>query len=79
MTKDTGNRVGIDIGSCAIKVIQVSGPADKPVLNAIGYRNISGFSGPEISDSLKALVTECHVTAKDASISISGPSVIVRL
>ena len=78
MTRDLGSRVGIDIGSCAIKIIQVSGPADKPVVTGIGYRSISGSSSQEISDSLKSLAAEFRITAKDASISLSGPSVIVR-
>ncbi len=78
MTRDAENRVGIDIGSCAIKIIQISGPADKPVVTGIGYKNISGFSGPGISDLLKSLATECRISTKTASIALSGPSVIVR-
>ena len=78
MTRDSGDRVGIDVGSCAIKIIQISGPADKPVVTGIAYRDIAGFSASEISDSLRSLATEYHITAKNASISLSGPSVIVR-
>ena len=78
MTRDAESRIGLDVGSSAIKIIQVSGPADKPTVTGIGYKDISGLSGTEISDSLKSLATECRITAKDAAISLSGPSVIVR-
>ena len=78
MTAGVKNRVGIDIGSCVIKVLQVSGPAEKPVGTAIGFKNVIGLSGQEISDALKSLADETRISAKDAYISLSGPSVIVR-
>ncbi|MFA6321029.1 MAG: type IV pilus assembly protein PilM [Candidatus Omnitrophota bacterium] len=78
MKKDGGARVGIDIGSCAIKVVQLSGLADKPELAAIGHKNITGMSASALPDALKLLADESRVTCKDACISISGPSVIVR-
>ena len=78
MTSGSGNRVGIDIGSCAIKILQASGPDDKPAVTAIGSRTIAGLPHQAISDLLKSLAGELHLSAKDAAISLSGPSVIVR-
>ena len=78
MRRDAAARVGIDIGSSAIKIIQVSGPAEKPELAAIGAKSVAGISGPAMVDILKLLAEQSHVSCKDANISISGPSVIVR-
>ena len=78
MTSGPGNRVCIDIGSCAIKILQASGPADKPVVTAIGSRGVIGVSGPGVSETLRSLSDEKKISAKDAYISLSGPSVIVR-
>ena len=78
MTSVSGNRIGIDIGSCAIKILQVSGPDDKPAVTAIGSRAIAGMTGQAISESLKSLAGELRLSDKDAVISLSGPSVIVR-
>jgi len=75
---ESGNRVGIDIGTSSVKILQISGPPDKPSIAAIGYRETSGLSAVELSDSIKSLADEAKVSSKDAHISISGPSVIVR-
>lgn len=75
---ESGNRVGIDVGTSSVKILQISGAPDKPSIAAIGYRDISGLSAGELSDSVKSLADEAKVSSKDAHISISGPSVIVR-
>lgn len=78
MKKDTGAKVGIDVGSCAIKIIQTSGAAEKPELIAFGSMAVAGISGPEVSVALKSLAENSHISSQAAAISISGPSVIVR-
>jgi type IV pilus assembly protein PilM len=78
MRRDGAARVGIDIGSCAIKIVQISGVAEKPELAAVGFKNVSGVSGSALADALKLLAEESRVSCKDAVVSISGPSVIVR-
>ncbi|MDO8525562.1 MAG: type IV pilus assembly protein PilM [Candidatus Omnitrophota bacterium] len=78
MMAGAGNRLAVDMGSSLIKILQVSGPADKPVVTAIGSRKITGLSADAISDALKSLAAEARISSKDASISLSGPSVIVR-
>lgn len=76
--KESGYRVGIDVGTFSVKILQISGSPEKPSIAAIGYRDISGLSSGEISDSIRSLSDEVSVSAKEANISISGPSVIVR-
>lgn len=78
MTNVSTSRVGIDIGSSSIKILQTSGPIDKPQITAMGFGNVAGLSGQDLSDALKSLASEARVSAKDAAISLSGPSVIVR-
>ncbi len=75
---ESGNRVGIDVGTFSVKMLQISGPPDRPSIAAIGYRDISGLPAGELSDSIRSLADEAGVSSKDAHISISGPSVIVR-
>lgn len=72
------NSVGLDIGSFAIKILEISGAHDKPMLGGIGLKNISGLSKEGISGSIKALASEAKITSKEVNISVSGPSVIVR-
>ncbi len=78
MTSAAVNRLAIDMGSSLIKVLQTSAPVDKPVVTAIGFRDITGLSAGAISEALKSLAAEIHISSKDAYISLSGPSVIVR-
>ena len=78
MIAGLGSRLAVDIGGSLVKVLQTSGPADRPVVTAIGSRNITGLPANAISDELKSLAAESHISLKDASISLSGPSVIVR-
>ncbi len=74
----TKNRVGLDIGTFAIKMLEISGAPDKPMLIGMGLKNISGPSKGSISDSIKALADEAKITSREVNISVSGPSVIVR-
>ena len=78
MTSSGANRVAIDIGSCAIKILQASGPADRPVVTAAGHKDVTGLSVDAVGEALKSLAQEIQVSTKDAIISLSGPSVIVR-
>jgi type IV pilus assembly protein PilM len=71
-------RIGLDIGTSAIKIVEVSGPVDKPVLTALALKNITPLSKSNLSDVIKATVAEAKVSTKEANISVSGPSLIVR-
>ena len=72
------NRIGLDIGTSAIKIVEVSGPADKPALAALALKSITPASKSNLTDMIKAAVAEARVSTKEANISVSGPSLIVR-
>lgn len=73
------SRVGLDIGSNSIKMVELSGQPDKPVLVSHGMKNLTGISKSLLPSSVKALADEIGISARDVSISVSGPSLIVRL
>src|SRR3989338_11039343 len=72
------NRIGLDIGSSAVKILEISGTQDKLALIGLGLKNISGLSNNEVANSMKELSLEAKIASKEVNISISGPSVIIR-
>lgn len=73
------SRIGLDVGSTSIKIVEFSGTAEKPALVSFGATKILGSSKEGVADSIKSLAESINITSKDASISVSGPSLIVRL
>jgi len=71
-------RVGLDIGKSSVKLVELSGGPDKPSLVAAGVKRIDGASGGA-AVAIKALADELGVSSKEAVISVSGSSLIVRL
>lgn len=79
MTLDSRNsKVGLDIGTSAVKIVAVSGLPGKPVLSAVGVRAINGLSRKEIAESIKDLALESKISSKHVNISVSGPQLVVR-
>lgn len=72
------NRIGLDIGTAAIKIIEATDSPDKPALISLGIKRIAGAAKSAIPDLIKAAAAESKVSSRDANISISGSSVIVR-
>lgn len=72
------SRIGLDIGSHTIKMVEIGWPQQKPKLTAMGTKEISGLGKEDISESIKILAGELKVSGNQVAISISGPSVIVR-
>lgn len=72
------NRLGLDIGNFSIKMLEVSGAQGSSALVGLGLKNISGLSNERIADSIKELAVEAKASSKEANISVSGPSVIIR-
>lgn len=72
------NKIGIDIGNHSIKIVEVSEDGNKASLVGLGVKKIVGMSKEQAIAALKALAEEAKITTKDAAISVSGPSVIVR-
>lgn len=71
-------KVGLDIGTSFIKILQVGGEPAKPVLEALGVKEIRGMVKSELPQAIKELSSQAKVSSKDVNISISGQSVIVR-
>lgn len=72
------NRIGLDIGTAATKMIEIASAGDKQSLVCLGSRNVSGAVREPLIEAIKSLAEEIKVTAKEVNISVSGPSVIVR-
>jgi type IV pilus assembly protein PilM len=73
------NRVGLDIGNQSVKMVELTGPAGKPGLVSFGLKKIAGSSRDDVVGSIRSLAEELRISAKDVNISVSGPSLIVRL
>lgn len=72
------NKLGLDIGSSAIKMLEVSMLGDKPSLICMGLKNMSSTIRESLIEAIRSLAEEIKVTTKDVNVSVSGPSVIVR-
>lgn len=78
--------VGLDIGSSAIKLLQLKASKKGYVLEKFGIKTIDPelivdgavMDAGRVVDALKDLLREQAVKAKDAVISVSGHSVIVK-
>ncbi len=71
-------RVGLDIGNDAVKIVEMIRSDGKMLLGAAAVKKIRRAGREGVVDSIRELAAENGVTAKDANISVSGPSVIVR-
>ena len=74
----SSRRVGLDIGSQTVKVIELSGPSEKSALSGFGVKNISNLSARDAGDSIREMMSKAEISEKSVTISLSGPSVIVR-
>ena len=70
--------LGLDIGSFAVKIVELSSSSDKMSVSAFGTVSIVNLSRQEAADSIKKLLVQSGVTLKEAAISVSGSSVIER-
>ncbi|MDD5495485.1 MAG: type IV pilus assembly protein PilM [Candidatus Omnitrophica bacterium] len=72
------NRVGLDIGSSSIKLMEVSGASGAQKITALGTKKIRDLSRQSLTNSIKSLTQEIKVNSSEAVLSVSGASVIVR-
>lgn len=78
--------IGLDIGSSAIKVVQLKELKDGYHLEKFGIKNLDPemivdgtvMDAGRVVEALKELLAEQKIKVKDAAISISGHSVIVK-
>ncbi len=79
-------RVGLDIGSSAIKLIELEQRAGGYRLKRFGVRRLESrvaeeesiHSSPRLKASLTELFQECDLLGSPVAISVSGPSVMVK-
>ena len=71
-------KIGLDIGSYAVKMMEIAQTPEQTALKCLGMRKIVGLSKEEISGTIRSLAEEIKVSVKEAAISVSGQSVIVR-
>ena len=74
----TKNRVGLDIGSSSVKMVEIASSGENLNLVCLGMKKASSSIREPLIEAIKSLSSEISVTAKEAVISVSGPSVIVR-
>lgn len=72
------NRVGLDLGSSAVKMLEIETAGDKSVLTRIGLKKLADPSRQTLIESVKSLSEELKLSTREVNISVSGPSVIVR-
>lgn len=72
------NRVGLDIGSSSVKIVEISFTSEMPSLLCIGSKAASSAVHEPLIEAIKSLAEEIKIKGKDAAISVSGPSVTVR-
>jgi len=71
-------KVGLDIGSDAVKVVEVSVIDGKMSLGAAVIKKVRSAAREEVVGCIKEIVSEAGILSKEVNISVSGPSVIVR-
>ncbi len=79
-------RVGLDIGSSTIKLIELEQRAGRYRLKRFGVRRLESrvvgeesiHSSPWLKASLSDLLQECELLGSPVAISVSGPSVMVK-
>lgn len=77
LTKKKSN-IALDIGSYALKVMEVSTAQKAPIIENIGVYELQGSSEEGLSNGLKSLLDTTNISAKEVNISIAGSAVVVR-
>lgn len=72
-------KLGLDIGTNAVKILEIAVGSERPVLSGFGFKDIKGVSRAELPEIIKDLALQSKITSRDAAISVSGKSVIVRI
>lgn len=72
------SKVGLDIGSSSVKMVEISSSGEGSSLVCMGMKKASSSVREPLVETIKSLSSEIKITAKEAAISVSGPSVIVR-
>lgn len=74
----TRNSVGLDMGSSSVKIVEIVSSGENSSLVCLGMKKASAAVREPLIEAIKSLSSEIKITAKEAAISVSGPSVVVR-
>lgn len=72
------SRIGLDIGSSAIKLVEISYVSNKPILSAAAVKKATDLSKSDMAEAIRSVVRQAKITSKEVNVSVSGPSVIAR-
>jgi len=89
-SKETKSVVGVDIGTSAIKVVQLRKEKGRVILETYGAISLGPYAGVEIgratslpadkiSEALKDVIREANVTTSDAAVSIPYASSLISI
>lgn len=72
------NKIGLDIGSSSVKMLEIAAAGEKSALYKLGLKKLLGSAREALIETIRSLAQDLKVTTKEVNISVSGPSVIVR-
>ncbi len=78
-SKTDKSTIGIDVGSYAIKLVELVRERDKVKIKNLAYKRTDGLSDDRLPRVLKELVDAAKITNKQVNTAVSGPSVVIRL
>jgi type IV pilus assembly protein PilM len=77
--KKKKSRVGLDIGSFSLKIMEVATDQKQLVMRKIGIQELPAGSLEQVlPQALKSLFGQTHIDTKDVNISVAGSNVVVR-
>ncbi|MBL7070662.1 MAG: type IV pilus assembly protein PilM [Candidatus Omnitrophica bacterium] len=72
------SQIGLDIGSQAIKYVELSKERDGLKIKNLFYKKISAPYNDNRLSALKEVIFKTKITGKEVNTALSGPSVVVR-
>jgi len=72
----TRSLIGLDVGTSAVKAIEITAQASGPVITGFAYADLA--SPDAVPDTIQRLLRENHFHTRRAVVSVSGKAVIVR-
>ena len=76
--KKSPRRVGLDIGSDNLKVVEIEIADKTSKMINMGIKNIQDLDPTGIPKAIKDLLKEANISAKEVNISIAGENVVAR-
>ena len=73
-----GKGIGLDIGTYAIKTIELNSSKGRYALSGFGYRKIEDHSQEALIDAIKGVMASSGAASRNVNLSVSGPQVIMR-